>query len=60
MLIRSDTDIFIPRTYFAIGIKPKYDFMNQFSLDQRKKTYQEALDTIQKYMKDYGMDRPEG
>jgi len=36
----------------------KYDFMSRLTLDQRLEIYENALNTIQKYMKEFGMERP--
>ena len=37
---------------------PKYDFMARLDLDQRQKYYEDAKNTIRRYMKEFGIDRP--
>lgn len=49
-LKKSDSGTFIP----TIGTSSQQDFMNRLTLEQRQEKYAEALDTIRKYMRDFG------
>ena len=51
-IIKDDTNSFI------FPMDPKYDFISRLTLDQCQDIYENAKKTIQKYMKEFGMERP--
>lgn len=50
-LVRVDARVFVVQT-------GKYDFISRLTLDQRQGFYENARDTIQKYMRESALERP--